>query len=364
MREIYVTDSTKHINIGKQGENGAVCVLFPTEDWISTFGSGAFYCLVRRPEAGSTESAYFISLDTTSYNGYVAWIVSSTDNYNSGWGAVELQLVVDDTIAKSQTWSTLVEVALGIGADAPDPGGSWLAEFYNSVSELKEGMESATANAAAAVETASAMMASVVETMNVAVNAAATAAEAANTAAEAANTATNAATGISDYANAAANSAAEAANSAQGVSDYANTAVAAAEQANADAVIANTAAASIIGSVETASEAANAASNAANIAVNAAANVSEYANSAANSAANAASSEATAAEAANEAVNAAAHLVIDSELDNTSTNPIENQAIATVFQAIFDVVIGDGYFLTDESGNAILTDDGIYALAV
>lgn len=140
MRTIYVNDDLKHISIGKEAENDALVVLFPTEDWITTYGdSGTFYCLVKRP--GDDESPYFAELDSTTYDGYVAWIVSNADVGISGYGKCELQYVIGDMIAKSRLYTTLIEEALGEGGDAPDPSDSWLVAFYNTIDEVWEAVE-------------------------------------------------------------------------------------------------------------------------------------------------------------------------------------------------------------------------------
>lgn len=137
MREIYIDDSTQHINIGKECENDALAVYFPKQYYTETFGDGGtFMLLVKRP--GDTEVPYFVELDTESKPGYVTWIVGNPDVAIEGYGTCELHYIIGDTLAKSFTYATLINPALGEGGDAPDPSQGWLESFYEAFDEVKE----------------------------------------------------------------------------------------------------------------------------------------------------------------------------------------------------------------------------------
>lgn len=163
MREIYIDDSTQHINIGKECENDALAVYFPKQYYTETFGDGGtFMLLVKRP--GDTEVPYFVELDTESKPGYVTWIVGNPDVAIEGYGTCELHYIIGDTLAKSFTYATLINPALGEGGDAPDPSQGWLESFYEAFDEVKEAVAVApeianlTAQATEAAENANAAL--------------------------------------------------------------------------------------------------------------------------------------------------------------------------------------------------------------
>lgn len=112
MKTITVTDASYVVVLGKQGENAAREILFPVSDWIETFGNGDFYLLVQRPDEGRADVYY---ADITTADEVVHWIVLDTDTVNAGFGECELQLRINNTVAKSVTYSTLINPALSNG---------------------------------------------------------------------------------------------------------------------------------------------------------------------------------------------------------------------------------------------------------
>lgn len=110
--------AARTLKIGKVGENLATVIIFPTADWVETFGQGGEFELVVRAPTETTP--YYAVLDTETYDDSVAWMVRGYDLVNPGYGVCELRYYVNYALAKSATYKTIVE--------ASTPSDDWRAD--------------------------------------------------------------------------------------------------------------------------------------------------------------------------------------------------------------------------------------------
>ena len=90
------------IRLGRQGENLATVVVFDVAGFRKNFGDG-HAALVHKRSGDST--AYPVSV--AQINDSVLWIVQTSDLCNDGTGECELSWIVNETVAKSETYKTL-----------------------------------------------------------------------------------------------------------------------------------------------------------------------------------------------------------------------------------------------------------------
>ena len=115
--KIVRTDRTDQpIYLGYQGENNALQIKFNVSGWADTYGSGTYSLTVQRPGETATYND-----EVTVDGNYVLWTVSGYDTENYGSGYAQLTYTVNDTVAKSVLYATLISQALAPGA-APAPG--------------------------------------------------------------------------------------------------------------------------------------------------------------------------------------------------------------------------------------------------
>ena len=128
------------IPIGKQGENAATQVQFPVvESWTASFGVGVFQLLVRRP---TEPTPYAVTITSNTQN--VLWVVSSEEVAIPGLGKCELRYVVNNTIAKSQTFLTETKKSI------EEPWRGWVTQVLIAGAEATSAAANAASSAAAA----------------------------------------------------------------------------------------------------------------------------------------------------------------------------------------------------------------------
>lgn len=105
MRTVVVHNGAR-IPLGKQGENNAVRVVWPgiAEKYAKLYGDGRFELVV--VQNGKVYPAV-VNVDGAD----LIWNVLAADVAIAEIGSLELIYYVGDTIAKSQTWETFVEVS-------------------------------------------------------------------------------------------------------------------------------------------------------------------------------------------------------------------------------------------------------------
>lgn len=140
MRTVVVRNGTR-IPLGKQGENKAVRVVWPeiAEKYTKLYGDGRFELVV--VQKGQAYPAV-VNVDGPD----LIWNVLAADVATVGAGSLELIYYVGDTIAKSQTWETFVEVSKSAEGttEPPEATKNWVDAVLKSSSDAKQSaMESA-----------------------------------------------------------------------------------------------------------------------------------------------------------------------------------------------------------------------------
>lgn len=147
MRTVVVRNGTR-IPLGKQGENKAVRVVWPeiAEKYTKLYGDGRFELVV--VQKGQAYPAV-VNVDGPD----LIWNVLTADVATVGAGSLELIYYVGDTIAKSQTWKTSVEVSKSAEGTTqpPKPEKNWVDLVLKSSSDAKQ---SATESAESAKQAA------------------------------------------------------------------------------------------------------------------------------------------------------------------------------------------------------------------
>lgn len=134
MRQLIMDENRINV-IGKQGENDATAAIFDTSGWADRYGNGFFELIHKRP----TDSvAYPCTIETAEES--VTWIVKDSDLTVDGYGECELTYVVNQTIAKSITFTThIISSVEGVSEDPAPP-------YENRIQELIQASANITAN--------------------------------------------------------------------------------------------------------------------------------------------------------------------------------------------------------------------------
>lgn len=121
MRIIYAQHGAC-LQLGHQGEQGAVCIVFDLSEYRKTYGEGTPQLLVRRP----TESAPYLAALAVEGDA-ASWTVSAADSAIDGFGACELQWAVENTLVKSEVFETYVTPSLAVpSAEPPAAAADWV----------------------------------------------------------------------------------------------------------------------------------------------------------------------------------------------------------------------------------------------
>nr|DAL14467.1 MAG TPA_asm: collagen triple helix repeat protein [Caudoviricetes sp.] len=104
MRTVIVRDVTS-IPLGRQGENLAAQVVWPdiVEKYRALYGEGTFALTARR---NGDKARYPVKLSTDGVS--LFWDVQRADVAMAGGGSCELTYTAGNTVAKSQSWNTIV----------------------------------------------------------------------------------------------------------------------------------------------------------------------------------------------------------------------------------------------------------------
>lgn len=151
MRTIVVRDNMR-IPLGKQGENNAVRVVWPkiAEKYAKLYGDGRFELVV--VQKGKAYPAV-VSVDGTD----LVWDVLAADVATAEVGSLELIYYAGDTIAKSQTWETMViasKSADGMTEPPEDPARAWFDAIKRQIGDLNKLTTKAKDNLVAAINEA------------------------------------------------------------------------------------------------------------------------------------------------------------------------------------------------------------------
>lgn len=127
------------INLGKQGETNVRQVQLDVSRLSYLFGPGTVQLLHRRP---GDATPYPVAL--TRRGDTVIWTINAADTAYSGEGQAELQYFVGDSLAKSETYATVITASLGdAGETPPEPQVGWVTQVLRAGTDAAEAAERA-----------------------------------------------------------------------------------------------------------------------------------------------------------------------------------------------------------------------------
>ena len=135
------------ISLGLRGENEATTITFDVTALAEKYGAGNASVLVKRN--GDT-TAYPVT--ATQDGNLITWVVSSVDTAIEGKGECEIWYYVDEVLAKTVVFQTVVRPDIGGSALPPDPFEDYLEEIteigtqvQHDAAEAKEAAQEAKA---------------------------------------------------------------------------------------------------------------------------------------------------------------------------------------------------------------------------
>lgn len=137
MQSIYSHPGV-HLALGRKGENVARQVIFDLRLWRAAYGDGAVSLCAKR--AGDAEP---YPCGVTQDEDTAVWVLRAADVDKPGWGNVQLSYYVGDTLAKSQTWRTLVAPSLCACGDPGEVQQGWLDQAGKDAAAAQQGAKDA-----------------------------------------------------------------------------------------------------------------------------------------------------------------------------------------------------------------------------
>lgn len=137
MQSIYAHPGV-HLALGRKGENVARQVVFDLRLWRAAYGDGAVSLCAKR--AGDAEP---YPCGVTQEEDTAVWVLRAADVDKPGWGNVQLSYYVGDTLAKSQTWRTLVAPSLCACGDPGEVQQGWLDQAGKDAAAAQQGAKDA-----------------------------------------------------------------------------------------------------------------------------------------------------------------------------------------------------------------------------
>lgn len=131
------------IFIGYKGENHARCLIFDLTDCIEEFGDGGFAISFMR----HGDAQPYIVTDTDSLETTAIWEINATDTAVEGYGMVQLQYIVGETVCKTAMYRTITFDSNESAGDVPDP-------YENLLDQIAAYAVAAQASANAAAQSA------------------------------------------------------------------------------------------------------------------------------------------------------------------------------------------------------------------
>lgn len=302
MKQYYLTvdiatSTKKTLWLGRVGENLAREIVFDCSKFAELYGPGTALLFVKQPNDGVK---YPVAI---AQNGNIVhWVITAADVGVSGYGQAELQWIVDNSVSKTQIFTTKIYQSM-TGTDAPEPPDP----YQDWVDEITEVGAQASIDAASASRSADNAAASQEAAHTSEVNAAASAQNAAQSAESSSDSALSASVSKESASSSAASAASSAASAASSSASASESATLAGNSAEAASVSARNAALSEGGAADSAASAASSAATAQTASSNAntsAGNASLSASAAAGSAASAAEDRTVAVSAKEAAISA------------------------------------------------------------
>lgn len=137
MQSIYAHPGV-HLALGRKGETLARQVVFDLRLWRAAYGDGAVSLCAKR--AGDAEP---YPCGVTQEEDTAVWVLRAADVDKPGWGNVQLSYYVGDTLAKSQTWRTLVAPSLCACGDPGEVQQGWLDQAGKDAAAAQQGAKDA-----------------------------------------------------------------------------------------------------------------------------------------------------------------------------------------------------------------------------
>lgn len=137
MQSIYAHPGV-HLALGRKGETLARQVVFDLRLWRAAYGDGAVSLCAKR--AGDAEP---YPCGVTQDEDTAVWVLRAADVDKPGWGDVQLSYYVGDTLAKSQTWRTLVSPSLCACGDPGEVQQGWLDQAGKDAAAAQQGAKDA-----------------------------------------------------------------------------------------------------------------------------------------------------------------------------------------------------------------------------
>lgn len=143
------------IFIGYKGENKARCLVFDLNDCVEEFGEGNFVISFIRH---GDEQPYIVT-DTDQLDYTAIWEINSTDTAVEGYGIVQLQYIVDETVCKTAQYRTVTFDSNESAGDVPDPYENLLDQIAAYAASAQGSATAAASSAATAASEAAAAVA-------------------------------------------------------------------------------------------------------------------------------------------------------------------------------------------------------------
>lgn len=133
--------------IGKQDENNAETIDIDYSAWVEKYGEGVITATFQGAE---DENPYDIVLTTA--NGIATWTVTDANTVAAGVGKLQLNYVVDEVVAKSLIWTVRVYPSMRASGEAPGGYQDWLTALQGLSAETQQNAQNAANSATEAEE--------------------------------------------------------------------------------------------------------------------------------------------------------------------------------------------------------------------
>jgi hypothetical protein len=152
LREV-VARAEQEIDLGKQGENLAVRVVFDIGSWRTTYGNGVVQLVFKR-----NGDKYPYPCAITVDGGKVYWDITNTETNIVGRGSAELRYLSGNVVVKSVIYNTRVIPSMTVtGETPPEPAKNWMDRLLELAASVQGNI---SANALAAQIAAESALAS------------------------------------------------------------------------------------------------------------------------------------------------------------------------------------------------------------
>ena len=142
------------VPLGIQGENSVLTYTADVSDWLALWPSGVVALVLQPPDHSDP---YMANTAIDRDAGIVTWTITGYDTAMPGYGMGELRIVEGDAIKKSYRFATYVRPSVLVdAADPPEPVPDWINDLLEIASDIQGVVDAAEAarDAALAAQTA------------------------------------------------------------------------------------------------------------------------------------------------------------------------------------------------------------------